>query len=233
MILTEDRLEPWDTGVGPWVNSDYEQGHIQSEMAHRQPAAWWWHDMETLSALLAICEGNPPIAGGFPSQRVSRNGSLATCHMMVTWHGNTFRITGHLWRESTDNWWFPSQRVSRNGSLATCLMMVSWHWNTFRIIGHLWRESTGNCNKGPVMWIFDNFFVVSTIMWCFWLFKSQQTCPQSVGICNIISCSISIKLYLFEISQNDIEIKLYLFEISQNEQWMNYNRVLIKFISLR
>ena len=148
------------------------------EMAHWQPASWWYHGIETLSVLLAICGGNPLITGGFPSQR-----------------------------------------VSRNGSLATCLMMVSWHWNTFRIIGHLWRESTGNCNKGPVMWIFDNFFVVSTIMWSFWLFKSQQTCPQSVGICNIISCSISIKLYLFE--------------ISQNEQWMNYNRVLIKFISLR
>ena len=25
--------------------------------------------METFSALLAICEGNPPVTGGFPSQR--------------------------------------------------------------------------------------------------------------------------------------------------------------------
>ena len=28
-------------------------------------------DMETLSALLALCEGNPPVTGGFPSQRSS------------------------------------------------------------------------------------------------------------------------------------------------------------------
>ena len=30
---------------------------------------WWRHQMETCSALLAICEGNQPVTGGFPSQR--------------------------------------------------------------------------------------------------------------------------------------------------------------------
>ena len=29
----------------------------------------WRHQMETFSALLALCEGNPPATGGFPSQR--------------------------------------------------------------------------------------------------------------------------------------------------------------------
>ena len=32
--------------------------------------SWWWrHQMETFSALLALCEGYPPVIGGFPSQR--------------------------------------------------------------------------------------------------------------------------------------------------------------------
>ena len=31
--------------------------------------SWWCHQMETFSALLALCEGNPPVTGGFPSQR--------------------------------------------------------------------------------------------------------------------------------------------------------------------
>ena len=31
--------------------------------------SWWRHQMETFSALLALCEGNPPATGGFPSQR--------------------------------------------------------------------------------------------------------------------------------------------------------------------
>ena len=30
---------------------------------------WWRHQMETLSALLALCAGNSPVTGEFPSQR--------------------------------------------------------------------------------------------------------------------------------------------------------------------
>ena len=29
---------------------------------------WWRHPMETFTALLAFCEGNLPVTGGFPSQ---------------------------------------------------------------------------------------------------------------------------------------------------------------------
>ena len=32
-------------------------------------ASRWRHQMETISALLAICEWNPPVTSGFPSQR--------------------------------------------------------------------------------------------------------------------------------------------------------------------
>ena len=31
--------------------------------------AWWSHQIETFSALLAICAGNSPVSGEFPSQR--------------------------------------------------------------------------------------------------------------------------------------------------------------------
>ena len=31
--------------------------------------AWWRHQMETFSALLAICAGNSPVPGEFPTQR--------------------------------------------------------------------------------------------------------------------------------------------------------------------
>ena len=33
--------------------------------------SWWCHDMEMISASLSLCEGNLPIAGGFPSQRAN------------------------------------------------------------------------------------------------------------------------------------------------------------------
>ena len=38
---------------------------------HRPPVdlTWWRHQMKTFSALLAICTGNSPVTGEFPSQR--------------------------------------------------------------------------------------------------------------------------------------------------------------------
>ena len=35
----------------------------------RSRLPWWRHQMETLSALLAICAGNSPVPGEFPTQR--------------------------------------------------------------------------------------------------------------------------------------------------------------------
>ena len=37
-------------------------------------AIWWGHDMETLSPSQVLCEGKPPVTGGFPSQRASNKG---------------------------------------------------------------------------------------------------------------------------------------------------------------
>ena len=38
------------------------------EMNHAS-FTWWRHQMETFSALLAICAGNSPVSGEFPAQR--------------------------------------------------------------------------------------------------------------------------------------------------------------------
>ena len=37
--------------------------------AEYSAASWWRHQMETFSALLAICAGNSPVPGEFPAQR--------------------------------------------------------------------------------------------------------------------------------------------------------------------
>ena len=39
------------------------------DMLPLQP--WWRHQMETVSALLSLCEGNPPVTGGFPLTKAS------------------------------------------------------------------------------------------------------------------------------------------------------------------
>ena len=33
------------------------------------PRSWWRHEVETFSALLAICAGNSPITSEFPAQK--------------------------------------------------------------------------------------------------------------------------------------------------------------------
>ena len=35
----------------------------------QESTSWWRHQMETFSALLAICAGNSPVPGEFPTQR--------------------------------------------------------------------------------------------------------------------------------------------------------------------
>ena len=61
--------------------------------------SWWRHQMETLSALLAICAGNSPITGKFPAQRP------------VTRSFNVYfdlRPNKRLSKQSR-SWWFETQ----------------------------------------------------------------------------------------------------------------------------
>ena len=38
-------------------------------MLYQASMTWWRHQMETFSAILALCAGNPPVTGEFPTQR--------------------------------------------------------------------------------------------------------------------------------------------------------------------
>ena len=44
-------------------------GFIWDVIIHPYLISWWRHQMETFSALLAICAGNSPVPGEFPAQR--------------------------------------------------------------------------------------------------------------------------------------------------------------------
>ena len=69
--------------------------------------AWTWrHQIEGFSALLALCAGNSPVTGEFPSQRP------------VTRNFNVFfdqRLNKRLWKQSRP-WWFvtPSHSLWRH-----------------------------------------------------------------------------------------------------------------------
>ena len=66
--------------------------------------SWWRHQMETFSALLALCAGNSPITREFPSQRpVTRSFDAFLDHSWDWWLGTPSRS---LWRHRTDeSWW--------------------------------------------------------------------------------------------------------------------------------
>ena len=65
---------------------------------------WWRHQMETFSALLALCAGNSPVTGEFPSQRP------------VTRSFDVF-LDLHLSKQSW-GWWFetPSRSLWRHSN---------------------------------------------------------------------------------------------------------------------
>ena len=79
---------------------------LQWKRRNPEGYTWWRHQMETFSALLAICAGNSPFTGEFPAQRP------------VTWSFDVFfdqrmniRLCKQWW-----SWWFemPSRSLWRH-----------------------------------------------------------------------------------------------------------------------
>ena len=57
-----------------WTPISFSHGCLVSGQAATTRKSWWRHQMETFSALLALCEGNSPVTGEFSSQRpLTRN----------------------------------------------------------------------------------------------------------------------------------------------------------------
>ena len=83
--------------------------------------AWWRHQMETFSALLAIFAGNSPVPGEFPAQRpVSRSFDV-----FFDLHPNK-RLSKQRW-----GWWFETLSCPlwchRNGTLNnTVIDNITW-----------------------------------------------------------------------------------------------------------
>ena len=74
--------------------------------------AWWRHQMETFSALLAICAGNSPVPGEFPTQRpVTRSFDVyfdlrpnkRSSKQSLGWWFET--LSPPLWRHRNEIWY--------------------------------------------------------------------------------------------------------------------------------
>ena len=69
----------------------WENNEPEPEIDIMHGYTWWRHQMETFSTKLALCEGNPPVTGGIPSQ------------MPVTRSFEVFLI--YVWRNGSVNNW--------------------------------------------------------------------------------------------------------------------------------
>ena len=100
-----------------WSNSHWLKLNITSRPSWYMPArlglSWWRHQMESCSALLAICAGNSPVPGEFPAQRpVTRSFDVF------------FDLLNKPLRKQSWGWWIetPSRPLWRH-----CNVIMYWH----------------------------------------------------------------------------------------------------------
>ena len=79
--------------------------------------SWWRHQMETFSALLAICAGNSPVTGEVLAQRpVTRSFDVFFDLRLNEWLSKQW-----------EGWWFetPSRPLRRHRRLSDCHILLS------------------------------------------------------------------------------------------------------------
>ena len=74
----------------------WNPGLYRCGLAVKEKLPWWRHQMETFSALLAICAGNSPVPGEFPTQRP------VTRSFVVFFDQHPNKRLSKQWR----GWWF-------------------------------------------------------------------------------------------------------------------------------
>ena len=88
---------------------DWEQRQICTRTKYL--LTWWCHQLETFSALLVPCEGNPPITGGYPHRPVTWSFDLLlwsapeqtiqqTIETQVIWETIAFIMTSLYWHDN-------------------------------------------------------------------------------------------------------------------------------------
>ena len=101
---------------------------------------WWRHQMETFSALLAICAGNSPVPGEFPTQRpVTRSFDVYF----------DLRLNKGLSKQSW-GWWF--ETLSRPLWRQCNDMMTLWHGHALPITVPMCVRGTPANTKGKEWW---------------------------------------------------------------------------------
>ena len=84
------------------------------------PVTWWCFNMKMISTLLVLCEGNPPVTGGFPSQKTSNEELSCFPSLVLAWTS--------CWTDS---------RVASNLRCHAAYVTSLYHLNMFMWSGHI------------------------------------------------------------------------------------------------
>ena len=113
-----------------------------------QATTWWRHQMETFSALLAICAGNSPVSGEFLAQRpVTRSFDVFFDVRLIKRlnkhsRGWWFETLSHpLWRHRNE----PDRIRSYNVKAMYCMSMITVHNASMHV--NTSSKSVTECNK--------------------------------------------------------------------------------------
>ena len=113
-----------NTSCLPWMGPGFEVVHLRNPLTSRAVESWWRDQMETFSALLAICARNSQVTGEFPAQRPV----MRSFDVFFDQRPNK-RLSKQSW-----GWWLetPSRPLWRqcNGVLANCLKWTGVNFNT-------------------------------------------------------------------------------------------------------
>ena len=120
---------------------------IQQDTIH---TTWWRHQMEIFSALLAICAGNSPVPGEFPTQRpVTRSFDVYfdLCPNK--------RLSTQSW-----GWWFETQSrpLWRHRNVDTCFKWLPSHQSWVASPGSLSRLIQSSANY----WYVHHYITVTS-----------------------------------------------------------------------
>ena len=133
--------------------------------------SWWRHQMETFSALLAICAGNSPVTGEFPAQSpVTRS-----CDVFFDLRPNK-RLSKH-WR----GWWFetPSRPLWRHCNVIILPKMTVKQSQKCICQCHI----STNRNKDRTVW-YNRSFSLSHIPQCIRKISHNSSfCNRNVHTC--------------------------------------------------
>ena len=100
------------------ISRPCDVGCLFSNLMNFKCRSWWRHQMETFSALLAVCAGNSPAIGDFPEQRPVTRGFDIFFDLRLN-----KRLSKQWW-----GWWLETQSCPlwrhRNGCCAACFISL-------------------------------------------------------------------------------------------------------------